>query len=145
MAADNRDAIVDAIVARMQAITKVNGYNTDVGGSVTRWRANEPAESACPTIDVRDPARSLAGEYTQTIRDYKLTIVVCGFAAAGSDTDGEMNLILEDILKAMLSGDVTFGGLAQDTVYAGDEKQLSQNNVKTGIAIVRFSVTYRKQ
>ncbi len=144
MAADRRDAIVDAVMARMETIKTANGYNTDAGGRVTRWRATEPSESACPTIDVRDPARELSGSFTQAIRDYSLTVECIGSVAGGADADGNLNLLLDDILTAMLDGDATFGGLVIDTVFEADEKLVSQQNVKTGVAISRFKIRYRK-
>lgn len=145
MAADNRKAIRAALVARMQTIIKANGYNTDVGLSVTSWRTSEPAESACPTIDVRDSLRTPAGMFTQNIRDYTLGVAIAGFVASGSDTEDDMDDVIEDVMKAMLDGDVSFGGLAINTVWERDDKGISQNNAKVGVAVVRFLIQYRKQ
>jgi hypothetical protein len=145
MAADNRDAILDAVVARMQTITTANGYSTDAGQRVSRWRAAVATPAECPAIDVRDPERRPLGVYTQNVRDYELTVECTAFAAAGADTDGALNQIVDDILKAVLEGDETWGGLAVKTVFDGDRKGLDQKDVKVGLAVLRFLIHYRKQ
>jgi hypothetical protein len=142
---DNRDAIVDAVVARMQGITTANVYQTDAGQNVFRWRTADVAPSECPAIDVRDPERRLLGVYTQNVRDYELAVECTAFAAAGAGTDTALNQIVEDMLKAVLDGDETWGGLAVKTAFEGDRKGLEQRDVKVGIAVVRFLIHYRQQ
>ena len=143
--ADNRDAIIDAIVARMETIRTANGFQTDAGERVSRWRSTDPGESACPAIDVRDPDRKPKGVYSQNLRDYELAVEIAAFSAGGEDTDGELNRILEDILKAVLEGDLTWGALAINTVFESDRKGLSQMGSKVGVAVARFLIHYRKQ
>jgi len=67
------------------------------------------------------------------------------FASAGADTDGALNRIVEDILKAVLEGDDTWGGLGIKTVFESDRKGQDQKDVKVGVAVVRFLIHYRKQ
>lgn len=143
--ADNRDAIIDAIVARMETIRTANGFQTDAGERVSRWRSTDPGESACPAIDVRDPDRKPKGVYSQNLRDYELAVEIAAFSAGGEDTDGGLNRILEDILKAVLEGDLTWGALAINTVFESDRKGLSQMGAKVGVAVARFLIHYRKQ
>src|SRR3990170_2136288 len=135
--ADNRDAIIDAIVARMETIRTANGFQTDAGERVSRWRSTDPGENACPAIDVRDPDRRPKGVYSQNLRDYELAVEIAAFSAGGEDTDGELNRILEDIL--------TWGALAINTVFESDRKGLSQMGAKVGVAVARFLIHYRKQ
>lgn len=142
---DNRDAIVDAVVARMQGITAGNGYLTDAGQHVFRWRSAEVASAECPAIDVRDPDRRPLGFYNGVVRDWELAVEVSAFASSGADTDGALNRIVEDILKAVLDGDRTWGGFAIRTTYEKDQKGLDQRDVKIGMAVVRFLIQYRRQ
>jgi hypothetical protein len=142
---DNRDAIVEAVVARMQGITVANGFLTDAGERVFRWRSADFAPAECPAIDVRDPDRRPLGVYTQSVRDYELAVECTAFASAGADTDGVLNQIVTDILKAVLNGDDTWGGLAIKTVFDNDRKGLDQRDVKVGVAVVRFLIHYRTQ
>ena len=67
---DNRDAIVDAVVGRMQQIRVANGYLTDAGQHVFRWRSADLAPTECPAIDVRDPDRRPLGIYSNVVRDW---------------------------------------------------------------------------
>jgi len=142
---DNRDAIVDALIARMQQITVANGYLTDAGLHVFRWRSAEFAPTECPAIDVRDPDRRPLGLYNNVPRDWELVVECCAFASSGADTDGALNRIVEDILKAVLGGDRTWGGLGIKTSYDNDKKGLDQRDVKVGMAVVRFLIQYRNQ
>ncbi len=142
---DNRDAIVAAVVARMQQITVANGYLTDAGQRVFRWRSADVSPTECPAIDVRDPDRRPLGLYYDVVRDWEVAIECSAFASSGADTDGALNRIVEDIVKAVLSGDRTFGGLAIKTTFDNDRKGLDQRDVKVGISIVRFLIQYRNQ
>ena len=142
---DNRDAIVDAVVVRMQQITVTNGYLTEAGQHVFRWRSAEVAPTECPAIDVRDPDRRPLGLYNNVVRDWELAVECCAFASSGTDTDGALNRIVEDILKAVLGGDRTWGGLAIKTTFDNDKKGLDQRDVKVGVAVVRFLIQYRNQ
>jgi len=142
---DNRDAIVDAIVARMRQIRVTNGYLTDAGQHVFRWRSADLSPAECPAIDVRDPDRRPLGLYNSVVRDWELAIECCAFASSGADTDGALNRIVGDILKAVLDGDRTWGGLAIRTTFDNDKKGLDQRDVKVGVAVVRFLIQYRKQ
>ena len=140
-----RDAIVDAVVARMQGITVANRYLTDAGQHVFRWRSADVAPTECPAIDVRDPDRRPLGLYNNVVRDWELAVECSAFASSGADTDGALNRIVGDILKAVLDGDRTWGGLAIKTSYDNDKKGLDQRDVKVGVAIVRFLIQYRNQ
>ncbi len=142
---DNRDAIVDAVVGRMQQIRVANGYLTDAGQHVFRWRSADVAPTECPAIDVRDPDRRPLGIYSNVVRDWELAVECSAFATSGADTDGALNRIVGDILKAVLDGDRTWGGLAIKTTFDNDKKGLDQRDVKVGVAIVRFLIQYRKQ
>ena len=142
---DNRDAIVDAVVARMQGITVANGYLTDAGQHVFRWRSADVAPTECPAIDVRDPDRRPLGFYNNVVRDWELAVECSAFASSGADTDGALNRIVEDIIRAVLDGDRTWGGLAIKTTYEKDQKGLDQRDVKVGMVIVRFLIQYRNQ
>ena len=142
---DNRDAIVDSVVVRMQGITVANGYLTEAGQHVSRWRSADVASTECPAIDVRDPDRRPLGLYNSVVRDWELAIECCAFASSGADTDGALNRIVEDILRAVLDGDRTWGGLAIRTTFDNDKKGLDQRDVKVGVAVVRFLIQCRKQ
>jgi hypothetical protein len=142
--ADKRDAIVDAVVAGMQAILVANGYATNAGLRVSRWRAAAVTPPECPAIDVRDPDRRPVGIYTGNVRDYELAVEITAFAAAGANTDGALNLLMADVMKAVLEGDTTWGGKALDTKFDGDRKGLDQRDVKVGLGVVRFLIHYRK-
>ena len=142
---DNRDAIVNAVVTRMQEITAANGYSTDAGQHVFRWRSADVSPTECPAIDVRDPERRPLGLYNDVVRDWELAVECTAFASSGADTDGTLNQIVDDILKAFLGGNRTWGGLAIKTTFDNDKKGLDQRDVKVGVAVVRFLIQYRNQ
>lgn len=144
MADDSRNAIVAAIVTRLKTIKKTGGFKTDAGTNVTTWRAVPPASSECPTLDVRDSTRRKKGVYTQGVKDYDLTVDVMAFEAIGSTVNQDLDNAIEDIIKALEEGDDTFGGLTIEIEYEEDNKFIDQREVKTGVAVVRFAIRYRK-
>jgi len=135
-----------AVVAKMATITILNGYNTNAGTRVTRWRANPPSSGLLPAIDVRDTdrrfLRSLVSGGT-LIREYELIVECICFAADGASTSDTLDSVVADVISAMLA-DETWGSLAISTMYDSDRKDVGQLDVKTGVSGVRFLIHYRK-
>lgn len=138
-----REQVMAAIVARLGTIRTSGGYQTDVGSHVFRWRATSLGPDEVPGCIVRDPARRVTYEYSDTARDYEMSISVIGVAEPGDAADANLNLVVDDLLKAMLEGDRTLGGVVNDIVPDSDEKVLDQQSQRLGSIEVRFVVRYR--
>lgn len=141
--AARREQVMDALVGRLETILVSGGYSTDAGKNVFRWRTTSLGPGEVPGCIVRDPSRRVTYEFDDTQRDYELTIEVVGIAEPGDDADSRLNLMIDDILKAMLNGDRTFGGVANDITPQGDEKIFDQQERRVGGVLVRFNVRYR--
>lgn len=139
--AARRDGIVAAIATRFKGILVAFGYQTDAGRNVFLWRTTPLGTLEVPGIILRDPDRRVTYEYSDTVRDYELTLEVVGVGAPGNPDD--LGAVGDDIYKALLEGDRTFGGLINDITPETDEKMYDQQAQRIGALLVRFKVRYR--
>ena len=139
--AARRDAIVAAIVTRLKGILVASGYQTDAGRSVFLWRTTPLGSAEVPGIILRDPERRVAYEYSDTVRDYELTVEVVGIGSPGNPDD--LGAVGDDIYKALLEGDRTFGGLINDITPDADEKVYDHQAQRIGALLARFKIRYR--
>ena len=139
MAASVRQSILNAIKTRLQSITVVNGYETDIGSNVNMWHTTDFQETELPAIDLRDPAEEVetrGGNHICT-----LTIEIEA-KVSGSASDITMRDIIADIIKAV-GTDPTFGGLTQDTKpVSNDSLGFGQNSKKIASIVMTFEARY---
>lgn len=139
--AARRDGIVAAIVTRLKGILVSSGYQTDAGRNVFLWRATPLGANEVPGIILREPDRRVTYEYSDTVRDYEMSVEVVGVGSPGNPDD--LGTVGDDIYKALLEGDRTFGGLVNDITAESDEKVYDQQAQRIGALLVRFKVRYR--
>ena len=139
--AARRDGIVVAIVTRLKGILVASGFQTDAGRNVFLWRTTPLGANEVPGCIVRDPDRRVTYEYSDTVRDYELTLEAVGVGSPGNPDD--LGALGDDIYKALLEGDRTFGGLVNDITPDSDEKVYDQQAQRIGALLVRFKVRYR--
>jgi hypothetical protein len=139
--AARRDGIVSAIVTRLKGILVSSGYQTDAGKNVFLWRMTPLGGNEVPGCIVRDPDRRVTYEYSDTVRDYELTVEVVGIGSPGNPDD--LGAVGDDIYKALLEADRTFEGLINDITPESDEKVYDQQAQRIGALLIRFKVRYR--
>jgi len=143
MADEKREQVMAAVIDRMKTIRTANGYLTDIGKNVFRWRMTPLNEGEVPGMSVRDPRRTVLRRYSDSLRDYQLTVEMEAVSAPGSLTDSDLNNTLQDLYRAFLEVDPTFGGLVFSAEPDSDEKTFDHQAQKFGSAICRFNLTYR--
>jgi hypothetical protein len=141
--ATRREQVMAAIVARLETVLASSGFNTDLGRNVFRWRTTALGPNEVPGCIVRDVSRRVTYEYSDSGRDYEMTVEVIGQAEPGERADALLNLVVDDIYKAMLEGDRTLSGVVNDIVPDSDEKVFDQQERRIGGVLVRFNVRYR--
>jgi len=139
--AARRDGIVAAIVNRLKGILVSSGFQTDAGRNVFLWRTTPLGATEVPGIIVRDPDRRVTYEYSDTVRDYEMSVAVVGVSSPGNPDD--LGAVGDDIYKALLEGDRTFGEMVNDITPETDEKVYDQQAQRIGALLVRFKVRYR--
>lgn len=116
--------ILQTVAARLQSITQLSGYYSDVGYNV-RLDRHEPHDSDLPCVlvflgeRVREDHRADAAKCQQTL-------TVAAYVQADDRASEEVAVqLLADIQRAVELEDATLGGLLQGTQYglswAGDE------------------------
>lgn len=144
MADSKRQQIVNAIKTRLQGITVANGYQTDLGNAVYEWRLTPYQSTELPCADVRDTTESV--EATVEVHIHKTTMEVKVLGSTGS-LPADIRKRLADVVKAV-GTDLTWGGLAEDTVAAGQDLIEAEIDitgtglVKVRAASARFEVSY---
>jgi len=114
--------IVDAVAARLAAITIANGYNTNIGRAVLRDRL-EPGLEEMPCVLVVLGERSAAETKTEAAR-VDMLITVLAYEQRDNDSEAQGADLLADIQRAVETGDMTLGGLVRDQyglTWQGDE------------------------
>lgn len=139
--AARRDGIVAAVVTRLKGILVSSGFQTDAGRNVFLWRTTPLGANEVPGCIVRDPDRRVTYEYSDTVRDYEMSIEVVGVGSPGNPDD--LGAVGDDIYKALLEGDRTFGGMVNDITPETDEKVYDHQAQRIGALLVRFKVRYR--
>ena len=138
-----RNQVVTAVVDRLKTVLVTDGYQTNLGNNVFRWRTTPLGPNEVPGCIVRDTSRRVTYEYSDSARDYEMTVEVVGVALHGDAADANLDLVADDIFKAMLEGDRTLSGIVNDVTPDSDEKVFDQQAQRIGAVLVRFKVRYR--
>ncbi len=141
--ADRRQAIVDAIRARLATILTTNGYNTNIGLHVFEWKVTAFAESDFPAVAFRDTDPKVR-ELTGGMQEVSLPVEFIIGAASGASTMQIIRAAIEDVLSA-INSDFTWGGLAWDTAIDTIEAFAEAEGKLTGLAKIGATVKYEQQ
>lgn len=144
--ANKRQQIVDAIKARFEAMATSGGYSLNYSGKVFVWRRSsfsveEVTAGALNIIhsNVRpDPPEMLDGATNRWHRRMRVDVEI---PAAGS-LSIETVVDRETDVEAAVGTDLTWSGLAIDTVWLenDEEKEQDENSIAKGR--VSFEVVY---
>lgn len=96
-----RQGAVDSIISKLSNITTANGYSFDVGSDRVYRQADNPEMMPTPAIIVVQGPESIQNEYSD-LYECSLELIV-GFVDNynGTDPEGQANLFIADIQKAM--------------------------------------------
>lgn len=132
-----------AISARIEAISIVSGWNTDIGAKVFRGRGSLNPEDLPCIVLVEDP------DSDDDVRGVEV-LVTKRFTAEGHDNcnalqpNDKAHLILADLKRAIFSGDQTYGGLFK--LHKGPQYKGSGIGTREdGTAICAASITFEVQ
>jgi hypothetical protein len=136
--------IADALAQRLKLIRKTAGYLTDAGLQVWQGRLTIDPDSL-PSITIREDEDLVERQRGQA-DDAAVLLPFVIEATSPCDADNPNlagHVLIADIKRAIFSGDLTWGGLAQRTLYTGrtigprqDGSDLVTVTVKIQIAIV---------
>ena len=120
MANSKRDGIITAIDTRMKTIKTTAGYETGIGTNVNWWlMAPLDPDSDLPAICLKDRDRiewSGIGEHLHSLEISAEIYIKPTYTAAA----GTMRKAIADMIKC-IGVDVTWGGLAQDTLLPPED------------------------
>ncbi|GAB4245683.1 MAG: hypothetical protein OHK0028_23630 [Deltaproteobacteria bacterium] len=140
--ADKRQAIVDAVRARLAGIRTANGYNTDVGLHVFEWKVTAFADSDLPGVAFRDTDSKIR-ELTGGMQEVSLPVEIIVGAASGASTMQVLRAAIDDILSA-INSDFTWGGLAWETSIDTIETLAEHEGKLIGLAKIVATVKYEQ-
>lgn len=138
MADTIREQIITAMMERFRGISKLSGYNTDLGASIYHFRAaNFEAEElqSLNIIDAHDDIVHDTLDQWEHNLDIELEI-----KAAPTTLTGVYEL-LEDVYEAIAKDD-TWGGLAFDTQPSYNEIDIEHAANRLADVKVRIRVKY---
>lgn len=145
MADSIRERIVQALLARLTAITANNGYHYDVAAaSVIRARARvtRVMEDDLPAIVLTDGAEVAERKYNAMVVSMTVQCVLHVQPLSVNESIAG-NRALADMIKAMTSGDTTLGDLAEGIEYNSGEIQYPETGGDVMSALALFRVSYR--
>lgn len=113
-------AIAAALAQRLESIRQANGYLTDAGAHVWHGRISIDPDNL-PSITLHEDEDLVERQRAEAI-DAGILLPFVIEATSECDPDNP-NLagheLIADIKRAIFAGDVTWGGLAQKTLYTG--------------------------
>ena len=137
-----RQEILDSLEARLQTITKVNGYLTDAGLHLYMWRKTPFTQAEYPALLVVDRLveRGYDSASISTV-ETKLTVEVIAIDT-GAD---EARKVEEDVVKALGSWDIVPEEF--DWIYVPKTELLKEENNAENTSImltvvIEYDATY---
>jgi hypothetical protein len=144
MADSKRQQIISAIKTGLQGITIANGYETDLGNYIYEWKLAAYQSTELPGADLRDTTETVTNTIDLHQHDMTVEVKILGNT---SSIAADIRKRLADVIKAVKT-DLTWGGLAEDTVVIGEDLIEAEINitgtgaVKVNAASARFTVSY---
>jgi hypothetical protein len=142
MADSIRESILQSLKAQLAAILTANGYELNV---LTVARVQRVfIDTELPAIGIFDNDELSVNSFNFTRN--KVEIVVEFHADAGVENRSVYaNRMLADLKRAVLSADVTHGGLAESTIITAATVQIPSDDDQTTLAVlVTFTVDYEE-
>lgn len=140
-----RQQIVDAVKARLVAISVAGGYQTDVGLKQTEWHPAAKGPEDRPGHDVRDLAEETAADdRNRGLYERRLLIQVVAELDESGDTAANARKALADMIRAV-GVDPRWGGLANHSIPVEDEVTVDQEAQRVGGARLVFEVVYSRK
>jgi hypothetical protein len=147
-----RQTIVEALAAKLEAITTANGYNFEVGSDRVFRSAENPTMIPTPAVVLIQGEENIEQNYNNL---YACTLeIVVGFVDnySGSDPETQANLFLADIQKAMgvefcIAITNSAGAASETTVIMLEEgNTITISEALPGFLIgqVNYEVQYRR-
>ena len=141
MPATIRQQIIDAVKARFEAITVVNGYNYDLGSNVTEWKTVNHDEASLPALVFRDINEdSEPGPHPAYINDLRMQVEIK--TEEGATTSSAIRKMIADVIK-VIGTDVQWSTLALNTILEGNRIEIYQTEKIIGGAEISFMIRYR--
>jgi len=134
-----RTTIVDAIVARLNALTTTGGYHNTLSGKVFGF-FGKTADASEIVLDVRDVSESIQ-ELSNAKWDRRMVVEI-HLQATGSTSAASCRELIEDVYKSV-GTDRTWSGNAIDTVAVSDEIETEQEERRVTGAKIILEVLYR--
>jgi hypothetical protein len=97
MAKSIRQSIIESVIARLQTITTVNGYETNLGSNVFDWKVIDVEQSALPCVIVKDTTETIT---TRGGNHNCVLSIELEAKSFGSDKEVVRNIIA-DMIKAI--------------------------------------------
>ena len=132
------------IIARLQTILVVNGYETDIGRNVLAGRRKLPGDDQPPCLIVfegADDVRDQPGRIPCVL--ISQAYVFDGFDKCDPDNPNiKAHAIIRDIKRAIFKGDATLGGKVRSVTYMGRDIGPRPDGVALVQARVMISVEF---
>lgn len=134
-----RQQIITALDTRLKTILTSGGYNTNAGKQVFEYREYNFEVDELPALIYRD-------EDSQNIDSYeyhrhklfiKIEAVVVGTTAAA-----DIRKLIADVITA-IGTDLTWGGLAEDTLPESEPINIVHESRKVAGATIGITIDYR--
>lgn len=143
MADSLRQQIINAVDTRLKTIKIANGYETDLGLNVNRWKTIPVSSDKEYELIYRDPIEDVTAENIAIGRhEHTLHMEIEIITKADSISDNQVRKMIADIEKA-IKVDETWGVLAQRTIPESNEINVLQSEKIIGGVIFRFAIIFR--
>jgi len=150
MALTIRQQIIEVVKTRLAKITKVNGYQTDLGKVVYYGRLQSPHPSEMPALNIWDEDELLAKEFG--IRSRSFNLMIEAYHQVKELAMPEIgNILKADIDYAILRKadnqnkiDDTFNYLVQDFEFVRFAMFQLTTNDKIGGIVYEYKIVYQQ-
>jgi hypothetical protein len=149
--ANQRQKLVDAVKARLAAISVAGGYNHDLSGKVFVWRdisqgAASFQAAELPALNIRDTDGNpeLLRLGNTALNNELLFEVDC--VTKTDPVDENVRKLMADVYRAIGSDrywTVSSVRLAQDTLPRGDAMAVVHGQNRYGQALIKFAIIHR--
>lgn len=137
--ASTRQQILEVVIARLERITRDNGYDTDAGAAVRLGEApafgpDDPDEAIAVLLDDDRPGKSMEQVFIE------LPVAIAALARPDLAAPWVVvEQVLSDVKRAMEQTDRTLGGLLHRRMERGTTRTLPREE---GSLVVGATVTY---
>ena len=142
MADSIREQILQALAARLATITTANGYDVNIK-TVERARRLFVI-SELPACGIFDTTELLTPHYNAYSNVVAISVELHSDAVA-ENRSMHANKLLASLKKGVMSGDDTFGGIAERTIITETTINYPQDDDESLVSVsVIYSVTYEE-